>query len=305
MERQKLAEIWGNVQQLMSAGGTHYGEAVQQAIQDVGMESLQLGLLLHVFQFEPESIRAHELQRIIPYYATEPFEEGFQQLAAHGFLEGKHSSYTLSEKGRQALITIFGAATEKLAEVEQHLPSNTLQPLHDLLKGLNEEAENNQEIAEKLCFDMQNHCVPTTLNSKLSDIGDFVSNLYGFRCDCHRHAWQQLDYVLDGPTWEALTAIWQGDANSVKTITEHRLNARPTRGFGEDVYAKSLEKLLRYGWIEVEDTDQETYRLTETGKSVRDDAENETDRLFYSIWSALDEADLAQLNTLSQLVVEA
>lgn len=303
MEHQKLAAIWENVQQLMGTGGPHYGAAVQEAIRDVGMEGLRLGLLLHTLQFEPLPISAHGLQHTIPYYATEPFEIGFQKLAEYGFMEGDTKGYTLSEKGRQALSTILGVVAEKSAIVEQSIPSDILQLLYNMLKQLND-AIDSQETVEKLCFDMQKRRVPTKVSSVLSDIEGFVGNLYGFRCDCHRHEWQQLDFDLDGPTWEALTAIWQGDANSVKSITEHRLNARPTRGFGEDVYAKSLAKLASYGWIEVEDTDKETYQLTETGKAVRDDAENETDRLFYSIWSILNEDELKQLDNLTTQLVE-
>jgi DNA-binding PadR family transcriptional regulator len=304
MDQQKLAEIWGNVQELMSAGGAHYGEAVQQAIKEVGLEGLRLGLLLHAFQFEPSPITADALQITIPYYATEPFEEGFQKLDAHGFLEGDHQGYRLSTKGRQALLMIFGAAQHKLADVEKSLQLDDLQALQEMLQRLYDAAADHQEIAEKLCFKMQIRTMSDKTLSILSDIEDLVSNLYSFRCDGHRHTWQQLDYDLDGPTWEALTALWQGDANSVATITEHRLNARPTRGFGDAIYAKSVETLVSYGWVELDNIKSETYRLTDIGKNVRQDAEDETNRLFYSIWSVLSESELDKLNSLALQVCE-
>lgn len=304
MDQPKIAEIWGNVQQLMGVAGPYYGEAVQQAIQDVGMADLRLGLLLHTLQFEPLPITARALRRTIPYYATEPFEEGFKKLAERGFLAGDTSGFTLTAKGRQALITILEAAREKLAVAEKSLEVEILQDLYGLLKRLNDAAMDSQEITEKLCFEMQKRTVPSKTNSVLSEIEDLVSNLYGYRCDGHRQAWQGLDVDLDGPTWEALTAIWQGDANSVKTITDNRLNARPTRGFGADIYAKSVEKLVGYRWIEVDDAENETYCLTEMGKTVRQDAEAETDRLFYSIWSVLDESELVELNHLTLQICE-
>ena len=304
MDQYTYAEVWGNIQQLMSATQPHYGEVVYQAIQDVGLEGLRLGLLLHTFQFEPKPITSVALQKTIPYYATAPFEEGFQKLAMHGFLEADNDSYTLSKKGREALKAVFGTARQKLANIENSLPSELIDGLYTLLKRLNNAANDDPIVGEKLCFDMQRKTLQSQLPSKLSDIEDYVGNLYGFRCDVHRHVWQHLDVELDGPTWEALTTIWLGDAHSATTITENRLNARPTRGFTEEVYAQALEKLTEYGWIEIEDEEIKTYRLTEVGQKVRQDAEDETDRLFYRIWSILNDEEVEELNTKSSQLCE-
>jgi DNA-binding MarR family transcriptional regulator len=245
-----------------------------------------------------------DLQKTIPYYAIGPFDAGFQQLEAHGFLQSDANDYVLSEKGRQALTSVFEAAQNKLGEIEKMLSPSSLEALQALLQRLNNAAANSQEIAEKLCFYMQIQRVPSKSHSILSDIEDMIGVLYAFRCDGHRQAWQKNDYELDGPTWETLSTLWQGDANSVATITENRLNARPTRGFGEAIYAKSVETVVGYGWVEVDDLENQTYRLTENGRTIRQAAEDETDRLFYGIWSVLSDAESEDLNGLTLQLVE-
>lgn len=299
----KASEVWAIVQELSSAPAPFYIDAFMKAMQDTGMAGLRFGLLSHVFQAEPDTLSAAKLQYTIPYYATEPFEQGFLKLAENGFLEdnGAHE-YRLSKQGRQALITIFDAAKQAMQSVETQLPYDELATLHHLLRRLDEAAAASEQVSDKRVYSMSHHALQSKSTSILSDITDHIGNLIGFCCDAHRNAWLQK-YVVSAPAWEALTTFWRGLANSNATLVDQLLNkTRPTRGYSD--YSGYLNELLTPGWIEFDDAANGTYRLTELGKSVRQVAEDDTDALFYAVWSALSENELDALQKLSQSVCE-
>lgn len=294
------AEIWSNLQQLMSAPSVHYGEAVNRRVEGVGMAGLRLGLLLHAYQFEPAPITAHALQTTIPYYATGPFKEGFHKLVEQGFLVGD-GAYRLTAKGRYALIDIFSAANEALIHIENTLPQDDLSRLHELLRRLDSAAQHDTHVLEKFCYQMQRHVVPANPPSLLAEISDFVSSLYAFRCDCHRQSWQ--GHGVSGPAWESLTTLWRKEADSAEALAEKLGKARPIRGYTRDEYLVFLHELVEKGWVTPQAGHFGKYELTGEGIKIRQFAEDETDRLFYAVWFGRDR-ELDEMEGLALRIVE-
>jgi len=99
-----------------------------------------------------------------------------------------------------------------------------------------------------------------------------VYGLWNARDDCHMAAWQQAG--LDGPTLDALTRIWRGEATSEVDLATKLTSQRPT-----DVAAE-LARLRRDGLVATGDPP----RTTEKGAKARQAIEDETDRLFFSGW---------------------
>ena len=99
-----------------------------------------------------------------------------------------------------------------------------------------------------------------------------VFGLWQARDDCHMAAWRQAG--LDGPTLDALTRIWRGEAAS-----EEDLAAKLTSQRAADV-AGELASLQRDGLVATGGQP----RTTEKGAKARQAIEDETDRLFFSGW---------------------
>lgn len=288
--------VWPHLEALNAAPAPYYMDAYRHAMETTRLAGLRLGLLLHAYQMQP--ISASHLCQHLPYYAPAPFAEGFAQLTAHGFLHSPDDkTYHLTDQGTQALITIFDAIKRAIHAAEAKVSSNDLTTLAGYLERLDQAIRQQTEVTNLAIYTMQRHVVIGQVQSTLSDITDYVANLTAFRCDTHRQTWQL--YGVTGPAWEALTTIWRGEANTAASIAQHRLNARPTRGYPD--YTGYLGELLTRGWVANLD---EVYQMTPAGTAIRQASEDETDTLFYSVWAVLDEAELQQLDAIAQRVCQ-
>ncbi len=99
-----------------------------------------------------------------------------------------------------------------------------------------------------------------------------VYGLWQTRDDCHMAAWHEAG--LDGPTLDALTRIWRGEAASEEELAAKLASQRPA-----DV-AGGLARLRRGGLV----ASDGRLRATEKGAKARQAIEDETDRLFFSAW---------------------
>jgi hypothetical protein len=99
-----------------------------------------------------------------------------------------------------------------------------------------------------------------------------IYGLWQARDDCHVAAWRQAS--LDGPTLDALTRIWRGEAANAEDLA-----AKLTSQRAADVSAE-LARLRDDGMIVPGDQ----ARTTDKGARARQAIEDETDRLFFSAW---------------------
>jgi hypothetical protein len=103
------------------------------------------------------------------------------------------------------------------------------------------------------------------------------------------------------PTWppsglsatalETLTFLWRGEADSLDVLCERLAH----RGHPRQMYAQALAELRERGLIEEPDS---APRVTEAGRSFRDQVEADTDRYFFAPWACLDDAEKAGLADL-------
>jgi hypothetical protein len=135
--------------------------------------------------------------------------------------------------------------------------------------------------------------------SRRTDLGDrvhplvridqYLTDLNAFRDDAHLTAWQS--YGFSAPAWEALAYIWRGEAETLGQLLE---KLEP-RGHSLAAYQAAVQELVSRGWVGEDDG---VYRLTEPGRTQRQQAEYTTERLFSAPWSCLNQEDTDSLQAL-------
>jgi hypothetical protein len=120
-----------------------------------------------------------------------------------------------------------------------------------------------------------------------------VSCLAAYRDDAHLEAWRRTG--LTATALEVLTFLWRDQAGSLDELVDKLAH----RGHSKEVYAGALAELregkLITGTISA-------IRLTEAGKTFREQIEAATDRLFFAPWSCLSLAERTDLEGLLVLV---
>jgi hypothetical protein len=85
--------------------------------------------------------------------------------------------------------------------------------------------------------------------------------------------------------------IWRGEADTPAVLSE-KLAARRLTTAG---YTAAVQSLADRGWIAGQ---AGTYHMTDQGRTLRQQAEDETDRLFYAPWICLEDGEAQELRVL-------
>lgn len=281
-------ELWTLMGEAMSAFMPFYQAAMREAIQATGVPDRWGGLYL-ARGSEPEPFSVEHFLAVAPYSAEERLVGTLEALAQAGLMErtGEHA-YQLTDQGRTAVNDTIKVAHERLATVAP-LPSDEMEQLNDLLYRIVATTLAATEPEEKR----------TLVYCRWTDPGDgapgsvrvdqYLTDLTRFRDDAHIAAWRPVG--VSGSVWEALTLVWRGDARTAEELAE-KLSFR---GHSAEIYAEALAELAGRGWIEGA---AEGYQVTEKGGALRQEAEEETDRIFYAPWACLDETEKTQLHQL-------
>jgi len=281
-------ELWTLAEGTMRAFIPFYLEAMQKAAQDSGAPDNWFGLHL-ARGGDPAPFSAERLHAMSPYSTRERSVEILDGLAGLDLLERVgESAYALTDLGRKAVEDIFAAAHKGLETVEP-LPTDEMEQLNSLLSRLVEATLKAPEPEEKWAIVYSRWTDPGEGASGAAKTDQYLTDLARYRDDAHLAAWKP--YSVSGHAWEALTFVWRDEASTAEELAEKL----PFRGHTVEDYQGALEDLVARGWV-AEAAD--TYKLTEKGKQVREEAEEATDRHFYVGWSALSDEELAQLEGL-------
>lgn len=282
--------IWSEVSSLLQSFSPFYREGMLRHVQahDAPDNWFTLG---PVRALEPESFRLAQAREMFPYIAPGRQQERYKALVDEGCLEGTAvDGFRLTDRGRAVIEGFFTTAHKELVAVKP-LPEEESAELLDLLNRLTMAAMTADEPADKLSLTSSRWTDPGPDSALSARIDQYVTDLYSFRDDAHMGAWKPLE--VDGQTWEALTTVWREEASTAGELAEQLA----FRGYNADDYAAALLSLAERGWVEEQDGQ---YRVTDTGKKVREDAEDETNRLFFGPWSSLSASELDRLHTLSK-----
>jgi DNA-binding MarR family transcriptional regulator len=252
------------------------------AIQASGVADYWFGLYL-AQGTDPQPFTVQRYQDMFPYTSRDRQRENLEQLRTAEYLESVgEDAYRLTDSGRTVIKEVFDDAQEAMEDVEHLAPAEADQ-LNDLLWRIVEYALNGPVPETKWALLTSRRCDPGEDATPIVKTDQYLTDLVMYRDDAHIAASKQ--YGVTGRTWEALTFVWREDARTAEALAE-RL---PFRGYNAEDYAKSLTRLEDLGWIE---PGVEGYQVTDEGRAVREQAENNTNLIHFECWDILTEDEI-------------
>jgi hypothetical protein len=285
------SDLWPLALEAWEALGAVYGPAMARAAaEEAGLPAgVYFGWFLPALGLDPEPISAQHLAAWAPYTAPALNESRFEANVRLGLLRrGAAGEYYLTEAGRAATKCIIAAAYAAMAAL-QPLPAADSARLADLLRCLVAASLAAAEPPGKWRLRLSRRTDPGESAPILARIDQYLTDLNAYRDDAHLAAWQP--YGVSGPAWEAFTLFWRDEATSLDELTDKLAR----RGHTREVYSQAAQELIGRGWV-VEAADG--YAVTEAGRVLRQEAEDTTDRYFYTAWACLDAREVGELREL-------
>lgn len=240
-------------------------------------------------QMAPKPISAELLNRRNPYANPAGTEALLKDTAEAGYLDPDgQGGYLVSEKGAKAIQDVHGIFYKHVNQINR-FPKEKLQELDVLLDKLVSACTEADFPEGTLRLDISHNGHPRVEPASLARIDQHLDDMNAFRDDAHAAAWSPAG--VDGHTWEVLTLVWNGEANTVEKLVE----ALPYRTYAAEDYTATLNELRERGWIE---PGEDGYTVTGTGKRIRDGAEDQTDTNYFSPWKALTDGEVDRLGEL-------
>jgi hypothetical protein len=279
--------VWQAARQVMQRVMAHYGDAMEKAAMSIGLEPSDCFLvIIPAYLFDPDSISAARFRKRIPYNSPKYYQAPLLAVKNAGFLdEVQEGGYILNQKGHEAFRKVMDAAYVQMARLSP-LPYKQLDELKFLLAKLVQASILSQE----------HLCKWSILHSRRLDSGrnvasiiavdQYLSDLSAYRDDAHLASWSS--HSIGAHAWDILGVLWQDMALSttdlIDAIKKRRWTERETR--------KAISDLVRKGWVK----NGEILNLTYEGRQLRNNAEELTDKLFFSPWSVLSDNEYKKLS---------
>lgn len=237
----------------------------------------------------PNPITVEIYSKRTPYSNPDGFKKLLEDAATAGYLnKDDNGGYLLSEKGANSINSTNTVFYNQINQVNQ-FPADKLKELASLLSKLIEACKKADIENGTLALDISNNGHLKVEADSLAQIDQHIDDLNAFRDDAHIAAW--ISSGVNGLTWEVLSFVWNGEANTAEKLVE-RL---PFRNYTADDFTNTLNDLTQRGWIETSD---EGYKVTDTGKKIREEAEEATNANFFAPWKSLSDDELAKLTEL-------
>jgi DNA-binding MarR family transcriptional regulator len=278
-------ETFDILQEAMGVFAPFYQQEMRKAIEEQGLPN-QWFILNLARGLKPEPLTIDRLHELFPYTKSNQLANQLKDLKRQKWLKVvREGEYRISNKGRSAIEKVYNVAQEAIGAVEG-LPADELKMLSGLLERLIESTLSAEEPAKKQALQISRWTDPGRNAPLAVKVDQYLTDLVRFRDDAHIAAWKPYD--ISPQAWEALTFIWRGEAQTAEELVE-KLSSR---GWTTKEYQQALLELAEYGWVE---QTLDGFRITEQGKRIRQEAEAETDRLFFGPWNCLREIEASEL----------
>lgn len=263
-----------------AAIGNLYGEKLQAEIQENGVPNWGLFLLMNAQTIQPTSLNSAFILEQIPYMNPATVETHLNETAQAGLLTKVDNGYQITEKGTQFVASALDSVANWINQQDVSA-INSLNLINDLLQKISNAIQNAQEPQEKPAFASARLLTPTEDKPLLLRISRAISELAAFRDDVHVAAFKKHD--IPAHEWEAFSHVWGVNIWGDKVNTAVDVTKKLAfRGFDESDYVAALEASREKGWLNK--NEKQVYALTEKGKAIREEAEQETNRLFFAPW---------------------
>jgi hypothetical protein len=286
-----ISDLWPLAIEAWEALGAGYGPVMARtAAKEAGFpEGAYFGWILPALGLDPDPISARQLAAWSPYTALALDESRLAASAQLGFLsDAGGGNYYLTDAGRTAAKRITSAAYAYMATL-QPVPAADLSRLSQLLWRLVAACLTAPEPSAKWHLQLSRRTDPGEAAPMVARIDQYLTDLNAYRNDASLSVWQP--YGVSGATWEVFTCLWRGEVRTLDEIC----GRLAFRGHLRDHYAGALADLVARGWIVAAG---DGYELTDVGRTVREEAEQDADRYFLAPWACLSAEELAELQTL-------
>lgn len=295
-----LTDLWPLLQEIRAVGGAAQRRIhtdpppIPVLVEAFGMTQSvpYIGALLYTLENYDRTALSTAHYRVRNVYDNPAVVDKTQAaLAADGFLEAVGDHYRVTDRG----LSLY-SRTKELVRPRWELPLNLPEGTFDRIFALMERLV----AATFAVAEPPPHWAVTTRSQRGLPRPDHLAarerldwhifDLWAYRDDVHLASWSA--YPVTPHAWESLTLFWRGQWDSIAALAEELAR----REFTADDCAGFAAELVGQGWLE--QAEGETFRLTEAGEAVREEAERLTDTYFYAPWSCLSDAEVAELRGL-------
>lgn len=247
--------------------------------------------LFAIWLFGSEPITTANFMRMFPYGLARLNEERFASAVQHGYLiSDGNNGYISTEFGMKAAHKVWRAAGDSLAPLKP-MPEAQMEKVFDYLARIGDAALSAPEPPSH--YIMSHKRENYKLFPILYPLERFIilfGELSAYRDDMYVATWGA--YEVEGHAWEVLDFITNKNTTPFEDL--HTILSR--RGVMEEVHAGDVRELVGRRWVE---EGSGVIKATEMGKQVRAEVEAETEHLFFTPWSCLNESELEELASLA------
>lgn len=232
-----------------------------------------------------------DFQKRDPFTNPEQFERLFARLNIKGWIEPlQDKSYRVTDRAREGARRIIQAGDAHLSRFSV-MSDADLQRLAELLEQVVTENHAAPEPPEKWAI-LKRFRVADKDSPLLVQVREYLMDLFAYRDDSHLSA-SRPHFNRAGIVWSVLGSLWTGDAVTAEQMAEKLA----FRGYEVGDYEVAIEAAVGVGWAE-EANAPGKFRPTQTGRELREQAEQLTNEYFYYPWSVLTQGELDELYDL-------
>lgn len=166
----------------------------------------------------PNPITVEVYSKRNPYANPSGINNLLVDMASAGYLDQDgNGGYLLSVKGATAVSSTNDTFYRHINKVDQ-FPADKREELAALLAKLVVAATEAELDNGNLCLNISFNGHPKVEADTLAVIDQRIDDLHAFRDDAHISAWTPTG--VDGHTWEVLSFVWNGEANTVEKLVE-------------------------------------------------------------------------------------
>jgi len=287
-----LNSIWSALEESLEIFNGYAFSAAGKAAKELSLPAGYFTWVQAIWLFNAEPFTVTHFMRCFPYGLAQVNDERFASAVQQGYLASNGQGvYRATESGRSSALRLIQAGIDLTATLTP-IPKELLRTLGNLLARISGEALHSPEPpVHVLIKAKQDFYERTGAFAVLEGVATYCLMLEGHRDDCYFATWSA--HGVEGHTWEVIDVLSQNDALTFDDL-HHKLSGR---GVTEEVHAEDVKELVRRGWAE---EGSGVVKTTEAGKQVRVEVEAETERLFFSTWSCLNESELGELSNLTE-----
>jgi hypothetical protein len=199
-------------------------------------------------------------------------------------------SFRVTEKARETARFLIQAGDVQLSDFAS-LSAQELRRLLVLLKQIVMESCLAPEPPGKWAL-LKRFRVTDEHYPVIMQIREYLMDLFAYRDDAHLSASRPY-FNEAGIVWIVLGALEKGDATNAEQMAEKMA----FRGYDVDDYEIAIQAAIEMGWVQ-SGSRFDKFCLTEEGKKLREQAEQDTNEYFYAPWSVLTQEELLELHEL-------